>query len=174
MNMGMTVALMLLAIGVALVLLAVPNMGSEVVVSEELTVVERRIFLGPYDLPRGSYSVWLEDFRDIDELGQWNAFLLDADEDVWWGGWPREVKYQEFEGVDSEMTHVIGNVPEGEYDLVLECDLEELNGTTLHVFLVRSTGTVEGVLVATGVALVVVAVVVMMITRRRPGEVRRA
>jgi hypothetical protein len=169
MQKGMIGALMLLITGVALVLLAVPNLDTEVVASEEFIVDDYNFTLGPYDLSRGSYTVWVDTDADIDEENLRMADLVGNTDHV--GNVPEEAVFQELEGVDAELVRVIGDVPDGQYELVLICDKDELEGTTLNIFLVRSPGTLEGFLVVTGLTLVIVAVIVGLLTRKRPSGV---
>jgi hypothetical protein len=170
MEKGSAIALVILGAGFALVLLAVPSLDSEVVASEEFTVETMRPFYWNHTLPKGSYTVWFEDFRETEETGLWHV-SLERGSTEYSGDWPDEVLYQEFEGVESELIKVIGDVPEGVYVLNLEYDDDDLNGTTLQVFLVRSPGTIEGFLVVTGITLMIAAVIVVLIARKRPGEV---
>lgn len=170
MDKGIALALVLVAIGGALIIIGLSSISTDVVVNESLTVTERRIFLGPYQLPRGYYSVWLEDFREGDELGQWNAYLLTAEEDMRWGDWPDEVERRTHDGVEAERTHVLGTVPAGEYTLVLECHLEEVNGTTLRVLLVDSTEPLVEAGIGVGGILIFLAVIVVVLTRRRRAQ----
>ena len=126
-----------------------------------------RTTLGPHDLPRGSYTVWMEDFREDDEADLWNAYLIDEDEEeMYWGDPPEEVRTEEFQGVECELLGVNGNVPPGSFNLVMETDADpNATGEEVEVFLVRSPGTVEGLMVVTGLTLIVVAVIVVVVTR---------
>ncbi len=153
--------------GVALVVLAVPQLGSEVVARETVMTNDIRTMLGPHDLPRGSYTVWMEDFREDDEADQWNAYLMDEDEvDIYWGDSPEQVRTEEFKDVECELLGVVGNVPGGAYILVMETDADpNATGEVVEVFLVRSPGSVEGFMVVVGLTLVVVAVIVVVVTR---------
>ena len=167
MNKWTMVALVFLLVGAILVIMAVPQLGSEVVARETVMTNQTRTTLGPHDLPRGSYTVWMEDFRDIYEFDQWNAYLIDEDEvEMYWGDSPEEVRTEEFEGVKCELLGVNGNVPPGAYSLVMETDTDpNATGEEVEVFLVRSPGSVEGFMVVTGLTLVVVAVIVVVVTR---------
>ena len=167
MNKWTMIALVFLLVGVVLVLMAVPQLGSEVVARETVSTNATHTTLGPHDLPRGSYTVWMEDFREDYEADQWNAYLIDEDEvEMYWGDDPEEVRTEEFEGVECELLGANGNVPPGAYFLVMETDADpNATGEEVEVFLVRSPGSIEAFMVVTGLTLVVVAVIVVVVTR---------
>jgi hypothetical protein len=162
-------AMVLFFVGVAMVALAVPNLGTEVVAEETVVTNSTRSVYGPYDLSRGSYTVWVQDFREEDEFDMWNSLLLTDDNDAYVGDWPNEVRSQTFEDMESELVGIMGNVPEGRYYLIMES--EEYTGESAQAFLVKSPGTLEGFFVVTGLTLVIVAFIVFLIARKGPGEV---
>ena len=169
MDKGMAVALISVAIGVALILVAIPHTGFEVVAGEEFTVSSARTTLGPFVLPSGTISLWFEDFREAEETHQWDTGLISAAEHSWMGTWPHEVEHRTLEGVPSEISHVFGRIPAGEYTLLLlNGDWTSINGTTIHIFFVRSTGALEGIVLSAGIALVVVGVAIFVVSRFQP------
>ena len=161
------VAIVFLAVGAILVIIAVPQLGSEVVARETVSTNDTHTTLGPHDLPRGSYTVWMEDFSEDYAFDQWNAYLMDEDEEeMYWGDHPEEVRTEEFEGVECELLGVNGNVPPGAYFLVMETDTDpNATGEEVEVFLVRSPGSIEAFMVVMGLTHVVVAVIVVVVTR---------
>ena len=136
---------------------AAVGMGRPVVAEGEAHVHLNLQTLGPYDLPGGDLTVWLEDNPAWPEEDWPYDVLLRAGGDEIEGDIPVNPRSGDIKGVPCILIAMFTDVPEGEWKLALRFWVWERidDQSEVWVFILSSPGTFEAVALAAGIYMAV-------------------
>lgn len=171
MDRWIKVGSVLLLTGLVLLASAAAGMGRRVVAEDEAYTHLNLQTLGPFDLPGGDYTIWLEDHPAWPEgIWEYEVFLR-GDGDELQGVKPGNRKPGDIEGVPCFMLAKFSDVPEGEWSLAIRLwtggrtDVQD----EVWVFILSSPGTFEIVALTLGVVMAVTGATTVAM-RKWPGK----
>ncbi len=174
MDRWMMVGSVLLLVGLVLLASAAAGMGRQVVAEDEAHAHLNLQTLGPFVLPGGDYTIWLEDHPVWPEgIWEYEVFLR-GDGDELSGDYPGNRKPRDIEGVPCFMLAKFSDVPEGEWSLAIRL---WTGGSTdvqdeVWVFILSSPGTFELVALVAGICMAVTGAWVV-VSRKWPWKKER-
>ncbi len=169
------VAIALVVVGLTIILVAVVDGRDVVVEHQTLSFHNGYVEMGPHDPGHYLWSVWVEDYYMGFEDGGFDVYAsLDPPDDVRYSMFPGEGTTREFDHVECLLEHSWEpaswtDAPEGVYYCVDAGNPIWTEGDRVEVYLVRSGGMPNNILLAAGFVVLTVGLVIA-VWKWRPKE----